>query len=502
MSKKKIVLAGIALLGIFLVSFFASYFYLNIAGNSTTVDFKSIVTSEIDYGEWSKNLLFNTQEQVTDLRSKLPKTYIVQSGSMEPAIKTGSIVMSYPVESYWIGDVVTFSQRPGSRSLVTHRIMNREFPDGLDNPPVYRTSGDANEDFDTGEVRQDRVVGKVFLTIPYLGYVANFAKQPYGFLLLVIVPATIIIYEELKNIFGNLWKGVVSLFLRVLKRRKNKSPEEFAVKRSDLFTDRKIGITKDILAKSSILLPAFGAFLVLTGLATAYFNDKEHSPGNVLMAGTWSSPTPIVTPLPSGVPSPTPIPIATHIVISEVKIDGGTGSANNNDFIELYNPTNSAINLDGHRLVLRTGSSTNDTNIIAFSSAHIIPTHGYFLWAHKSQNNNFADTIFADVSSADTLGASNSIALRQGALDTGTIIDALSWNDSVNSLKEGTHFSPNPGINQSMERKAYTTSTQSTMEGGADSTKGNGFDADDNATDFILRTVSQPQNSGSLSEIP
>ena len=226
MSKKKIVLAGIALLGIFLVSFFASYFYLNIAGNSTTVDFKSIVTSEIDYGEWSKNLLFNTQEQVTDLRSKLPKTYIVQSGSMEPAIKTGSIVMSYPVESYWIGDVVTFSQRPGSRSLVTHRIMNREFPDGLDNPPVYRTSGDANEDFDTGEVRQDRVVGKVFLTIPYLGYVANFAKQPYGFLLLVIVPATIIIYEELKNIFGNLWKGVVSLFLRVLKRRKNKSPEE------------------------------------------------------------------------------------------------------------------------------------------------------------------------------------------------------------------------------------------------------------------------------------
>ena len=40
------------------------------------------------------------------------------------------------------------------------------------------------------------------------------------------------------------------------------------------------------------------------------------------------------------------------------------------------------------------------------------------------------------------------------------------------------------------------------MEGGVDALKGNGFDAGDNATDFILRTASQPQNGSSASETP
>src|SRR3989344_9540064 len=78
---------------------------------------------------------------------KLPKAYIVQSGSMEPAIKTGSIVISYPSNSYSEGDVVTFSKSVGAKNLITHRIEARFFPDGVDKAPTYLTSGDANEDF-------------------------------------------------------------------------------------------------------------------------------------------------------------------------------------------------------------------------------------------------------------------------------------------------------------------------------------------------------------------
>ncbi len=36
------------------------------------------------------------------------QAYIVSSGSMEPAIKTGSVVVVSPKSSYQVGDVVTF----------------------------------------------------------------------------------------------------------------------------------------------------------------------------------------------------------------------------------------------------------------------------------------------------------------------------------------------------------------------------------------------------------
>lgn len=236
----------------------------------------------------------------------------------------------------------------------------------------------------------------------------------------------------------------------------------------------------------------------------SFFSDSASSTSNTFAASTTfptPSPSPSLSPTPSPSPSPTPIPgIADHVVISEVQIDGGTGQANDNDFIELYNPTSSSFNLNGHRLVKRTGNAPNDTNIFTFTSAHIVPAHGYFLWA----NDDFTTiAVTPDVTSSDTLGASNSVAIRQGNLDTGTIIDALSWDPGASSLKEGNQFPSNPQENEGLERKALSTSNAASMGiGGADEFKGNGFDLNDNATDFVLRSVSQPQNSSSATEAP
>lgn len=60
---------------------------------------------------------------------------------------------------------------------------------------------------------------------------------------------------------------------------------------------------------------------------------------------------------------PTPTNTVNHVIISEVQVDGGNGQDNNNDFIELYNPTSSSINLDNLRLVKRSGNSSSDNNI-------------------------------------------------------------------------------------------------------------------------------------------
>lgn len=233
----------------------------------------------------------------------------------------------------------------------------------------------------------------------------------------------------------------------------------------------------------------FEVSLLFLQSSSALFSDTAASSNNTFTASL-------------EFPGSPPENIANHPVISEVQIDGGVGTSNNNDFIEIFNPTNSEFLLSGHRLIMRTGSSPNDTNVYTFGISDNIPAHGYYLWAHDSSNNHYADTINADVSSADTLGANNSVALRQGDLNTGTIIDALSWNTGSFSLKEDTEFSPDPGPNESMERKAYSTSTVDSMMTGADVSKGNGYDTNNNSTDFILRTASNPQNSSSPTETP
>lgn len=394
--------------------------------------------------------------------------FSVQSGSMEPTINTGSVVLIQKPVAYKEDDIITFLDT-NKNDTTTHRILAIKNVNG---EKIFTTRGDANRGEDRETIKENQILGKVFFSAPYLGYTVSFAKTQMGFIFLIVVPAVIIIFSEILNIKKEI--------LKIIEKRKIP------------------GETTKILT----LLLLIGTILIFSASTKAYLSDKEKSENNILQAGTWGTSEPSVTPTitPTLTLTPTPIPgIANHVVISEVQIDGGTGQANSNDFIELYNPTSSEVNLgtNNYRLVKRTGSSTTDTNIVIFGSTHIIPAHSFFLWA----NSGFTTiSVTPNVTTTDILAASNSIALRVGA--GGTVIDSLSWNESVNSLKEGTHFSPNPGINQSMERKALSTSTQVSMEGGTDADKGNGFDLNDNATDFILRSVSQPQNSSSSIETP
>ena len=128
------------------------------------------------------------------------KTMIVLGGSMEPAIKMGSIVIVKPAEDYKIGDIITF-QRRGEAEMTTHRIMDIRVEGGR---PVYTTQGDANETPDMREVRQNEVVGKSLFSLPYLGYAVDFAKKPIGFAIIVIVPAAVIVGDEIKKIIREI----------------------------------------------------------------------------------------------------------------------------------------------------------------------------------------------------------------------------------------------------------------------------------------------------------
>ncbi|MBU0978242.1 signal peptidase I [Patescibacteria group bacterium] len=122
------------------------------------------------------------------------RTYVVQSGSMEPAIMTGDLILIRPSLSYTQHQVVTF--KDDQDRVVTHRIIESEnTEDGF----VFVTKGDANPSFDVEKINLNQIVGRVALVIPKLGYLVSFGKTRWGSLFFVIIPAVVIIYDEYRD---------------------------------------------------------------------------------------------------------------------------------------------------------------------------------------------------------------------------------------------------------------------------------------------------------------
>jgi len=137
--------------------------------------------------------------------SKAPggyRAFVVQSGSMQPAIKAGSVVLVGPQKEYKKDDVITFLFNPKAnlkdvKSTVTHRIAEVHSDE---DQISFTTKGDANDSPDREKISEGQVLGQVLFSIPYLGHVVAFTKTQTGFIVLIVIPATLIIYSELASI--------------------------------------------------------------------------------------------------------------------------------------------------------------------------------------------------------------------------------------------------------------------------------------------------------------
>jgi len=132
------------------------------------------------------------------------KRYVIESGSMEPAIKVGSVVYSKPADAadLEVGDIITYKPPPdsGVNELVTHRIHSiHAHPAG---PPVFRTKGDANESADPWRFHLTN--GEAALEhshVPYLGYVYLALGVPWVRMLLIVIPSILIIVITLISLW-------------------------------------------------------------------------------------------------------------------------------------------------------------------------------------------------------------------------------------------------------------------------------------------------------------
>lgn len=240
-----------------------------------------------------------SQLNQVDLRSNIPRPFIVESGSMEPTIKAGSIVFVVRSNHYKPNDIISFAPDGEGHDVVTHRISYKQISNVANAEEVYITKGDENEEADKKTVRMSQIVGKVRFTLPYFGRIAIFAKSPYGFILLFIIPATIVVYEELKFLGFEIKKISGKLVGRFRNGRE----------RHLITSSPHKGFQKIV-----VIIPLVAAGLIFTSVTKSFFSDTERSVQNTFSAGIFSTPTPSV--------SPTPVPTGEIFTDQEANKSG------------------------------------------------------------------------------------------------------------------------------------------------------------------------------------
>ncbi|MCI6466731.1 MAG: signal peptidase I [Faecalicatena sp.] len=94
------------------------------------------------------------------------QVYTVISGSMEPAIPTDSLVYtkSLPPENVKVDDVIAFYSADDTGAIITHRVVKNQVVEGQ-----FVTKGDANDQEDPMPTAYSNLLGRVELTIPFMG---------------------------------------------------------------------------------------------------------------------------------------------------------------------------------------------------------------------------------------------------------------------------------------------------------------------------------------------
>lgn len=197
--------------------------------------------------------------------------------------------------------------------------------------------------------------------------------------------------------------------------------------------------------------------------------------------------------------------IANHVVISEVYGGGGnSGSYYKNDFIELYNPTSSVVDLTGWSVQY---ASSAGSNWYVTELNGTIPAYGFYLVQERAGSGGTLDLPVPDAAGATAMNTTDgkvalvhSVApLSDSIPSPSSYVDLLGYGNATGF--EGTGPAPKPGNETSVERKAQPSSTAASMaSGGDDATFGNGCDTDNNANDFVAQSDINPQNSSSPTE--
>jgi signal peptidase len=119
------------------------------------------------------------------------RSMVIMSGSMEPAIPTGSVVVvrRIPAAGIAVGDVVSFLNPEDPGRTLTHRVQAVAGEGGRID---VVTRGDANTGTESWSIDAAGAVGRVAFHLPLLGYLLAPLQGKLPRLLLVVSPALLL----------------------------------------------------------------------------------------------------------------------------------------------------------------------------------------------------------------------------------------------------------------------------------------------------------------------
>jgi len=124
------------------------------------------------------------------------KPLIVLSGSMEPTILTGDLILVKEADAEDIAqnDIIAFRNDANTETVVTHRVTEVLTENG---EVSFLTKGDANTGADASQVKAENLEGKYLGRVGGLGRFAIFLQTPIGMLIFVVTPLCLFILYDM-----------------------------------------------------------------------------------------------------------------------------------------------------------------------------------------------------------------------------------------------------------------------------------------------------------------
>jgi len=176
--------------------------------------------------------------------------------------------------------------------------------------------------------------------------------------------------------------------------------------------------------------------LISISYTISFFSDTETSTNNLLGITTLSS---------------------DNLLINEVMYDP-TQKDNFNEWIELYNPTNNPVDVDGWRIVDNNEEDLIEGDDVNGNGTTIIPPHGYaiitdsntLVYDNFTIPENAIKLRVEDNDIGNDLGNKNDKIILKNA--TGSMIDAIEWGSDYSDVPG----SPIPDVNEGYSIARYT----------------------------------------------
>jgi len=200
--------------------------------------------------------------------------------------------------------------------------------------------------------------------------------------------------------------------------------------------------------------------------------------------------------------------VASHVLISEIQADSipGTGGIED-DWVELYNPTDTPIDLAASNYRLEKTQSAANPDIVmrigdpadgSYPGGTIIPAFGFYLIVRDEASQSLRDMADA-IGTRDEFvwsGTDYTLYLGTGSIGSDTdpdIVDKLGFGSSATYYET----SPAPDIpeGESLQRKTSQSVNYNGINGPA-------WDSDENIADFFVQSAPFPQNSSSPEPLP